>query len=39
MRYEELDIIYTSEGCPEWAEIPAEEWEAINDLQNNHHSE
>ena len=39
MKYEELDIIYTSEGCPEGAEIPAEEWEAINDLQSNNSGE
>lgn len=35
MRYEELDIIYTSEGCAEDAEIPAEFFEELeedNDL-------
>jgi hypothetical protein len=35
MKYEELDIIYTSEGCAEDAEIPAEVFEELeedNDL-------
>ena len=31
MKYEELDIIYTSEGCPEGAEIPAEVFEELED--------
>lgn len=35
MKYEELDIIYTSEGCAEDAEIPEEIFEELeedNDL-------
>lgn len=35
MRYEELDIIFISEGCAEDAEIPAEVFEELeedNDL-------
>ena len=31
MRYEELDIIYTSEGCAEDAEIPEEVFEELEE--------